>query len=206
MKANNMILVLLLAGFLGLGFWTYTMPSSYLLALADAERQELVDVSLIRSLTSFWHDECQVVLQTVYQWLIGCGDWLNQFDSNTSKNSGNSPFHQTMMFLWALYQWGGVVVERVGQTLACLLLALPAALVGWRYAILQERIRRHDFNGELPAVMKHKKAALVVSVALMFLIQFLPVKIPMALLMVTAGVWLTMCAMFLATVRETNRS
>lgn len=206
MKALNVIFVLLLAGFLGLWFWTYATPSSHLRALADVAQQELVEVPLFSNLTAFWHNESRAMLQAFGEWLTEWEEPMNRFNSNIGMDGDNSPLQQAMVLLWALYQWLVVVVVRVEQTLVCLILSAPAAMAGWRYAVLKERIRRHDFGGELPAVMQHKKAALFILVALLLLLQLLPVKIPMALLMVVTGGWVTMSAMFIATVRETNRS
>lgn len=205
MKAFNVIFILLLAGFLGLWFWSYAMPSSHLQALADVAQQELVDVTLFRSLTASWHDESQMMLQAFGEWLTEWGESMSQLNFSVGKD-GDSPLHQAMVLLWALYQWLVVVVARVEQSLICLVLSVPAALAGWRYAVLKEKIRRYGFCGELPAILQHKKAVLFISVALMLLVQLLPVKIPMALLMLVTGGWVTMSAMFLATVRETNRS
>lgn len=205
MKAFNAIVVLFLTGFLGLWFWTYAIPSSHLRTLAEVAQQELVDVTLFRSLTAFWHDENRMMLQAFGEWLTELGDSMSQLNFSVGKDD-DSPLHQAMVLLWALYQWLIVVVVRVEQSLICLILSAPAAFAGWRYAVLKEKIHRHDFGGELPAIMQHKKAALFISVALMLLVQLFPVKIPMALLMLVTGGWVTMSAMFLATVRETNRS
>ena len=205
MKALNVIFILLLAGFLGLWFWSYAIPSSHLRALADVAQQELVEVPLFSNLTAFWHNESRAMLQAFGEWLTEWEEPMNRFNSNIGMDGENSPLQQAMVLLWALYQWLVVVVVRVEQTLVCLILSAPAALAGWRYAVLKEKIRQHDFGGELPAVLQHKKAALFILVALILLLQLLPVKIPMSLLMVVTGGWMTMIAMFLATVRETNR-
>lgn len=200
------LLILGLVGFLALLAWTVCTPYETLVA-ACTENDELPAVvgSELAMKWRLWARDMWI-LSAHEEAGFAADEFLKLNEELMNSVLAVSLPEDWQFVAWKIYMWMVILAERLGQVAVCFVLAFPSWIVAWQVSRRGLQIRRNDLQGELPVALKHKQAFCLLLMLGLILMLGAPIKLSMAWLLVSMGLWGMMASALVVAVRETNRS